>query len=106
MYAIRSYYALLKRGLLGMVLDPDFAQNHYVYLFYTTAADTPANVVERYTEVNFRADSSSRLVLMEQSILTPCGAGFTHNGSAMGFGADRITSYNVCYTKLLRGSGC
>ncbi len=79
---------LLKRGLLGMVLDPDFAQNHYVYLFYTTAADTPANVVERYTEVNFRADSSSRLVLMEQSILTPCGAGFTHNGSAMGFGAD------------------
>jgi aldose sugar dehydrogenase len=79
---------ILKRGLLGLVLDPEFAQNHHVYVFYTTGADTPANVVERYTEVNFRADTSSRLLLMEQSILTPCGAGSTHNGSAMAFGAD------------------
>jgi glucose/arabinose dehydrogenase len=80
---------LLKQGLLGMVLDPDFAQNHYVYLFYTLTADTPANVVERYTEVNFRADTSSRLVLFEQSIQTPCGSGTTHNGSGMAFGAER-----------------
>ena len=78
----------LKRGLLGITLDPNFATNHYVYVFYTTDADTPANRVERYTEMNFRADTTSRLLLFEQSIATPCGIGFSHNGGCLVFGVD------------------
>lgn len=30
-----------ERGLLGIALDPDFATNHYVYLYWTCHADTP-----------------------------------------------------------------
>jgi glucose/arabinose dehydrogenase len=78
----------LKQGLLGIVCDPRFAANHYIYLFYTTGLDTPSNVVERYTEVDLRADTSSRLRLFEQSISTPCGSGVTHNGGALAFGKD------------------
>lgn len=34
-----------ERGLLGITLDPDFANNKYVYLFWTCAAAPPANAV-------------------------------------------------------------
>jgi aldose sugar dehydrogenase len=32
-----------ERGLLGIVLDPDFAHNHLVYLYWTGRAPVPAN---------------------------------------------------------------
>jgi glucose/arabinose dehydrogenase/Ca2+-binding RTX toxin-like protein len=45
------------RGLLGIAVDPDFATNHYIYLYYTfkkhgvcekNTANVPVNRVERY----------------------------------------------------------
>src|SRR5918997_195948 len=45
------------RGLLGVAVDPNFATNHYIYLFYTlkkhgvcpqNTAEVPVNRVERY----------------------------------------------------------
>jgi glucose/arabinose dehydrogenase len=45
------------RGLLGIAVDPNFATNHYIYLFYTfkkhgvcpqNTANVPVNRVERY----------------------------------------------------------
>src|SRR5918993_1122620 len=45
------------RGLLGVAVDPNFATNHYIYLFYTfkkhgvcpqNTANVPVNRVERY----------------------------------------------------------
>ena len=79
---------VLERGLLGIAFDPEFNTNHYVYLFYTTKADTPSNRVERYTEVNWRADSSSRTILFDQSVSTPCGIASNHNGGGLAFGTD------------------
>ncbi len=80
--------AELKRGLLGIVFDPEFTANHFVYVLYITDADTPSTRVERYTEVNFRADTSSRLVLYDQTIATGCGVGHSHYGGALVFGVD------------------
>lgn len=77
-----------ERGLLGIAFDPAFASNHYVYIFYTTPADTPSNRVERYTEVNWRADTASRMLLYDQSVLTPCGIVRFHNGGSLAFGRD------------------
>src|SRR2546425_6986746 len=40
-----------ERGLLGITFDPDFAQNHYVYLYYTKKDNAPLvahNVVSRF----------------------------------------------------------
>lgn len=35
-------------GLLGVALDPDFAKNHFIYLYYSPAGDRPVNVLARY----------------------------------------------------------
>ncbi|MBI1805420.1 MAG: PQQ-dependent sugar dehydrogenase [Ignavibacteria bacterium] len=78
-----------ERGLLGIAFDPDFSNNRYVYVYYTAPFTTPRNRVERYTEVNFRADTSSRLLLYEQSVATPCGVYTNHNSGALVFGTDR-----------------
>ncbi len=33
-----------ERGLLGITLDPDFASNHFVYLYWTCQAPHPSDV--------------------------------------------------------------
>jgi glucose/arabinose dehydrogenase len=79
---------LLERGLLGIAFDSNFTSNHYVYIYYTFQSDTPANRVERYTEVNYKADTTSRMLLFQQSVATPCGIASNHNGGALTFGSD------------------
>jgi glucose/arabinose dehydrogenase len=53
-----SVNADFERGLLGITLDPDFTNNHYVYVYYNYN-DDPVNGtgderirIERFTEVN------------------------------------------------------
>lgn len=50
-------------GLLGMRLDPDFATNRYMYLFYTTATDQRL--------VRLTADATYNVVSGGQTILLP-----------------------------------
>src|SRR5262245_46682833 len=38
-----------ERGLVGLTLDPNFASNHFVYVYYTTSGATPVNRVSRFT---------------------------------------------------------
>ena len=38
-----------ERGLIGVTLHPDFANNGYVYLYYTTPENGPHNRISRYT---------------------------------------------------------
>jgi cytochrome c len=36
-------------GLQGVILDPDFAKNHWIYVYYSPAGSDPKNTLERYT---------------------------------------------------------
>jgi glucose/arabinose dehydrogenase len=48
-------FAQGEAGLLGLALDPEFAQNHFVYLYYSASAPGGAvNRIVRYREVNSR----------------------------------------------------
>ena len=38
-----------EEGLLGVAVDPAFASNHFVYVFYTVTAPTRHNRIVRYT---------------------------------------------------------
>ena len=38
-----------ERGLLGVAFDPNFATNHFVYVYYTAATPTVHNRVSRFT---------------------------------------------------------
>src|SRR5215212_2288875 len=77
-------------GLLGITLDPQFATNRYVYLFYTAraTATTPIhNVIVRVT-ANASGDSAvpgSEQMLLRLDDLIDNGL---HNGGSIKFGAD------------------
>src|SRR5260370_13020553 len=38
-----------ERGLLGVAFDPNFATDHYVYVYYTTSTAPVHNRVSRFT---------------------------------------------------------
>jgi hypothetical protein len=76
-----------ERGLLGVAVDPAFATNHFIYLYYTfnksgvcekNTARSPVNRVSRFTLSNASvADRASELVLID-NIPSPNG---NHNGA-------------------------
>ena len=71
-------------GLLGLALDPNFAQNHYVYVFYTQQAPgglTGPNQVVRLTEVNGKGTHLT-------PILRDLPSGPVHNAGRLRFGPD------------------
>ncbi|HEX2615463.1 MAG TPA: PQQ-dependent sugar dehydrogenase, partial [Nitrososphaera sp.] len=80
----------MEQGLLGITTDPDFAQNHYVYAYYTAANKvsngtdaSPFNRVVRFTE----EDNVGRnmTVIMDNIPANPYGM---HAGGALAFGSD------------------
>jgi glucose/arabinose dehydrogenase len=73
-----------ERGLLGVALDPDFALNQYLYVYYTTAASPIHNRVSRFVANGDVAVPGSETVLLELEQLNATN----HNGGAIHFGLD------------------
>lgn len=77
-----------ERGLLGVALDPSFASNGYIYLYYTkekTRTSPPRNQIVRYTASGNRAASGSARLIFS---LNKLSAAQNHNGGALNFGRD------------------
>ncbi|MES2730951.1 MAG: PQQ-dependent sugar dehydrogenase [Bacteroidota bacterium] len=74
-----------ERGLIGVELDPDFASNHYIYLFYTVPTGKIHNRISRFTANGDVALAGSEKVILELDNLT---SATNHNGGAMHFGKD------------------
>ena len=53
-----------EEGLLGVKADPDFAKNHFVYMFYS-APDSPVNRLSRFTLENDTILNSSEKIILE-----------------------------------------
>ncbi len=69
-------------GLLGIALDPNFENNHYLYLYYTYSDSTGLyNRVSRFTESNDTI--SSEKILMDK-----IPANTYHDGGRIKFGPD------------------
>jgi glucose/arabinose dehydrogenase len=75
---------LYERGLLGIAFDPNFESNHYLYIYRTTDADVPSNIVERYTAEGDHAIVSSRVTILS-GIHSDTGI---HNSGCLRFGKD------------------
>ena len=78
-----------ERGIESVLLDPDFAQNGFVWVYYTHADSVaPFNRLSRFTATPGNPDigdlSSETVILDHISTVDP---GF-HNGGLMRFGAD------------------
>lgn len=69
-----------EQGLLGLAFDADYANNHYVYIFYSE--DTPAaQRIARFTDVNNVGTNFTVLV-------DNLPRGTIHNSGRLAFGAD------------------
>jgi glucose/arabinose dehydrogenase len=77
-------FAQGEAGLLGLALDPDFAQNRLVYLYYSaTVTGGAVNRVVRYREVAGRL--AERAVLLDN-----IPAATIHDGGRLRFGPDGL----------------
>ena len=75
----------IERGMLGVTVDPSFATNHYIYLYYTHASGNCYNRVSRFVlGDNNVVDRSTETVLIDQ-IPSPSGS---HNAGDLHFGPD------------------
>jgi len=52
-------------GVLGLSKDPNFAQNHWIYLYYSPAGGDPKNILTRYELRGDELVLSSKKVLLE-----------------------------------------
>jgi glucose/arabinose dehydrogenase len=75
-----------ERGLLGVVADPGFASNHWVYLYYTAKTPTTHNRIIRVTESNGTVVAGSTITIHDFPTV-PAGTKW-HMGGALRFGAD------------------
>lgn len=70
-------------GLMGLVLDPNFAQNHYIYVMYSYVADNRIyNRVVRLLEHNNRAS-------IDRILIDRIPGGQIHNGGRLKIGPDQ-----------------
>jgi glucose/arabinose dehydrogenase/type 1 glutamine amidotransferase len=66
-------------GLLGITLDPDFATNRLVYLYYSPNGGAPRNLLSRFTMTGDTLDLASEKILLTVTTQrnTCCHAGGT-----------------------------
>ncbi len=74
-----------ERGLIGITLDPDFATNNYMYIFYTAPGNPVRSRVARYTLNGNNAIVSSAQTIID---LDPLSEAHNHNGGGLHFGQD------------------
>lgn len=77
-----------ERGLLGVALHPNFANNRYVYLYYTTPENGTHNRISRFTANPSNPNIVSVNSELRIADLPLLSSATNHNGGAMHFGND------------------
>lgn len=81
-YDIEGVHHIGEGGLLGMALHPRFIENHWIYLYFTTAQDGETkNRVERYTFENDR-------LFNKKIVIENIPGAIYHDGGRIAFGPD------------------
>ncbi|MEP7229555.1 MAG: ThuA domain-containing protein [Ginsengibacter sp.] len=80
-----------EEGMLGLSKDPDFAKNHWVYIYYSPA-DTSVNRLSRFTFINDTLDKATEKVILEvKSQREIC----CHTGGSIAFGPDKLLYFSA-----------
>ena len=77
-----------ERGLLGVAFDPDFANNRFVYVYYTTSGSPIHNRVSRFTASASNPDVAEAGSETQILNLPSLSSATNHNGGAIHFGVD------------------
>lgn len=80
-------FSELEDGLLGLAIDPDYADNHWVYLYYSPVGDEPVQHLSRFTFDNDSLHYASEKVLLKVATQRDeC----CHSAGSVEFGPDRL----------------
>ena len=72
-------------GLLGLAIDPNYNENHWIYLFYSPIGDEPLQHVSRFVFKNDSLDYSSEKIVLKITVQRDeC----CHSAGALEFGPD------------------
>lgn len=80
---INSVKQIGEGGLLGITLHPDFANNHYVYLYYTYSSNGD-NTLNRVVKMSY----ADKKLIDEVIIVDQIPGASNHNGGRIKFGPD------------------
>ena len=69
-------------GLLGIAVDPNYQQNHWVYLFYSAPGDESKQHISRFDLVDKQLDLTTEKILLT----IPTDRHCCHSGGALEFG--------------------
>ncbi|NJB72084.1 glucose/arabinose dehydrogenase/cytochrome c551/c552/type 1 glutamine amidotransferase [Saonia flava] len=76
-----------EEGLMGLQKDPDFANNHWVYMYYAPTGDKWVNRLSRFKFENDTIDMGSEQIILEvESQREIC----CHTGGSIAFGGDGL----------------
>ena len=73
-----------EEGLLGIQADPDFASNHFVYLYYSPT-DTPVDRLSRFSFKEDSLDPASEKIILQVNVQREICC---HTGGSIAFGRD------------------
>lgn len=86
-YQVANVDSVAEHGCLGVVADPGFSSNHFLYFYCTVrSASGSNNRVLRVTEANDRIVAGSERVIIDLPNV-PAGTNF-HMGGGLAFGSD------------------
>ena len=84
-----SVFAQGEDGLLAIALDPNFAAERWIYLYYSPAAPAEGNRLSRFTVTDDVLDlSSERVLLTVATTRVQPGQQDGHSGGSLAFGPD------------------
>ncbi len=74
-------------GLMGLALDPDYTNNHWIYIYYSPAGDEAVQHLSRFVYLNEELDMTSekRLLAVNTQRIECC-----HTGGSIEFGPDGL----------------
>jgi cytochrome c len=76
-----------EEGLMGLQKDPDYANNHWIYLYYAPTGDKWVNRLSRFKFQDGNFDMSSEQIILEvDSQREIC----CHTGGSIAFGPDNL----------------
>ena len=80
-----------EEGMLGLAKDPDYANNHYVYIYYSPA-DSSVNRLSRFTFVNDTLDKATEKPILEVKAQREICC---HTGGSIAFGPDKLLYFSA-----------
>jgi glucose/arabinose dehydrogenase len=87
--SVDDLYANWEQGMLGLAIDPEFNNNHYIYVYYTALIEiengSGGKVINRVLRFTANNNTGTDPTVIMDNI--PASRGY-HSGGAMAFGPD------------------